>query len=105
MMTDYTKSLTAEQLIRFIAYDYVEFSQEKIAWQRDEYIKICREWLEEHKEPLIVKWNIECPHCKTEMQYEKDDIIKFSAIKDGVERGKVTVKCTDCGGLIILSTW
>lgn len=45
-MSDYTKHLTAEQLIRFIATDYVELSHEKIVWQRDEYIKICREWLE-----------------------------------------------------------
>lgn len=45
-MSDYTKELTAEQLIRFIATDYVELSYDKIAWQRDEYIKICKEWLE-----------------------------------------------------------
>lgn len=45
-MSDYTKQLTAEQLIRFIATDYVELSHEKIVWQRDEHIKICREWLQ-----------------------------------------------------------
>lgn len=45
-MSDYTKELTAEQLIRFIATDYVELSYDKIVWQRNEYIKICKEWLE-----------------------------------------------------------
>jgi hypothetical protein len=48
-MSEYTKNLSAEQLIRFIATDYVELSHDKIVWQRDQYIKICREWLEHHK--------------------------------------------------------
>ena len=48
-MNEYTKNLTAEQLIRFIATDYVELSHEKVLWQRNEYIKICREWLEQNK--------------------------------------------------------
>lgn len=45
-MSDYTKALTAEQLIYFIANDLPELSHEKVLWQRNEYIKICREWLE-----------------------------------------------------------
>jgi hypothetical protein len=49
-MSTYTKNLTAEQLIRFIANDYVELSHEKIAWQRDEFIMICREWLKHNVE-------------------------------------------------------
>lgn len=49
-MSEYTKNLTAEQLIRYIATDYVELSHEKVLWQRNEYIKICREWLENHYE-------------------------------------------------------
>lgn len=48
MMSEYTKSLTAEQLIAYIANDYPELSQEKVRWQRDDYIKICREWLKEN---------------------------------------------------------
>jgi len=48
-MSEYTKELSAEQLIRFIAYDYVELSYDKIVWQRNEYIKICREWLENNE--------------------------------------------------------
>jgi len=44
-MTEYTKNLTAEQLIHFIATDYIELSYEKIVWQRDDHMKICREWL------------------------------------------------------------
>jgi hypothetical protein len=45
-MSNYTKALTAEQLIYFIANDRPELSHEKVLWQRNEYIKICREWLE-----------------------------------------------------------
>lgn len=48
-MSEYTRNLTAEQLISFIANDYVELSYEKVLWQRNEYIKICREWLEQNK--------------------------------------------------------
>lgn len=44
-MSSYTNELTAEQVIAYIANDYVELSHDKIAWQRDDYIKICREWL------------------------------------------------------------
>ena len=41
----YTNKLTAEELIRYIANDYVELSHEKVRIQRDEYIKICRNWI------------------------------------------------------------
>jgi hypothetical protein len=47
-MSEYTKQLTAEQLIEYIANDYVELSHEKIVLQRNDYIKICQEWLEEN---------------------------------------------------------
>lgn len=45
-MSKYTNGLTAEQLIAYIAYDYVELSHDKIHWQRDDHMKICAEWLE-----------------------------------------------------------
>lgn len=48
-MSEYTRQLTAEQLIEFIANDYVELSHDKVLWQRNEYIQICREWLERNK--------------------------------------------------------
>ena len=47
-MSKYTKSLTAEQLIQYIAIDRPEMSHDKVKWQRDHYIKICLEWLEEN---------------------------------------------------------
>lgn len=47
-MSEYTKQLTAEGLIFYIATDYVELSHDKIKWQRDDYIKICREWIQHH---------------------------------------------------------
>ena len=47
-MSAYTKALTAEQLIQYIANDRPELSHDKVRWQRDHYIKICHEWLEEN---------------------------------------------------------
>ena len=44
-MSEYTNNLTAEQIIRYIANDYVELSHDKVSWQRDDHMKICREWL------------------------------------------------------------
>jgi hypothetical protein len=44
-MSEYTRNLTAEQVIAYIANDYVELSHDKVLWQRDDYIKICREWV------------------------------------------------------------
>lgn len=49
-MSEYTRQLTAEQLIEFIANDYVELSHDKVLWQRNEYIQICREWLKHNAE-------------------------------------------------------
>lgn len=45
MTTDYTNSLTAEQLIEWIAADYVELSHDKVLWQRNSYIRACRDWI------------------------------------------------------------
>jgi hypothetical protein len=45
-MSEYTKNLTAEQLIRYIASDRVELSHDKVLWQRNDFMRICQEWLE-----------------------------------------------------------
>ena len=37
--------MTAEDIIRYIANDYVELSHDKVLLQRNDYIKTCREWL------------------------------------------------------------
>lgn len=44
-MSEYTKNLTAEQIIAYIANDYIELSHDKVMWQRNDHMKICREWL------------------------------------------------------------
>ena len=54
-MSEYTKQLTAEQLIGYIANDYVELSYDKIVLQRNDFINICREWLEQEK-PKPTNW-------------------------------------------------
>ena len=50
-MSEYTKNLTAEQLIRYIAWDRVELSHDKVVWQRNDFMRICQEWLEHNREP------------------------------------------------------
>lgn len=49
-MTEYTNRLTARQLIEYIARDYIEFSYDKIQWQRDDWRKACCDWLEHNLE-------------------------------------------------------
>jgi hypothetical protein len=51
-MSEYTKNLTARQLISYIANDYVELSHDKVRWQRDDFMKICRQWLQNNPEEL-----------------------------------------------------
>lgn len=53
-MSDYTNGLTAKKLIQYIATDYVELSHEKIAWQRDDHMKICREWLKKRTAEIVL---------------------------------------------------
>ena len=81
-MSDYTKQLSAKQLIEFIANDSVELSHDKIRAQRDEYIKICREWLakgldtvEITDDEIAIIWSVEdiktqCPWLSDEDAYE-----------------------------------
>lgn len=57
-MSRYTKSLTAEQIIAYIANDYVELSHDKVLWQRNDYIKICREWLDAQPVQTTVEQNV-----------------------------------------------
>lgn len=42
--------LTARQLIASIANEYVELSHDKVRWQRDDHIRICKEWLKANPE-------------------------------------------------------
>ena len=44
-MCSYTDSLTAVQLIDYISRDYVEMSYDKIRIQRDDFMKICKDWM------------------------------------------------------------
>ena len=54
-MSEYTKELTAEQLIEYIANDYVELSHEKIVVQRNYFMTICQEWLQENLSETCIK--------------------------------------------------
>lgn len=45
-MSEYTRQLTAQELIEYIASSPLELSHEKIVLQRNELVKICQEWLE-----------------------------------------------------------
>ena len=39
----------AISLIKYIATDYVELSHDKVQWQRDDYIKLCRKFLDGYR--------------------------------------------------------
>ncbi len=54
-MIKYTETMTAEQIIYFIANDRPELSHEKVRCQRNDYILMCRKWLKEH-EPIV--WSV-----------------------------------------------
>ena len=45
-MIKYTDQLTAEQLIAYIANDYIELSHDKVVWQRNDWRTACRSWLD-----------------------------------------------------------
>lgn len=47
-MREYTDELTAVNLIAYIANDYIELSHDKVRWQRDNWRKACRSWLDKH---------------------------------------------------------
>lgn len=38
-------------MLEYIANDYVEFSYDKIKWQRDSWRKECQDWLENNPDP------------------------------------------------------
>jgi hypothetical protein len=44
-MTRYTDNLNAENLIKYIANDLVELSQDKVLLRYHEHIQMCRDWL------------------------------------------------------------
>ena len=50
--TDMTNAYTARQVIEMIANDYVELSHDKVLWQRDDHMRICKEWLKAHPKEL-----------------------------------------------------
>lgn len=52
MASEYTNRLTAEQLIQWIAADYVELSHDKVLWQRNSYIRVCRDWIKHNLQDI-----------------------------------------------------
>ena len=56
-MSEYTKNLTAEQIIAYIATDYVELSHDK-----HKLLRICREWLD-HNKFEVAGVPDPCPNC------------------------------------------
>lgn len=46
-MSEYTKQLSAIEMIRYIANDYHELSHDKIIAQAKNWREICQEWLKE----------------------------------------------------------
>lgn len=52
---EYTRRLTAREMIEYIARDYVEFSYDKIRWQRDDWKRACQDWLENNPDPNYIE--------------------------------------------------
>ena len=48
-MSKYTNQLSAEELIKYIANDYVELSHEKVELMYHEHMQVCREWIQANK--------------------------------------------------------
>lgn len=61
-MSKYTKNLSASAIIEYIATDYVELSHDKVRWQRDDYVRLCREWLDHNKFEVAGVLD-PCPNC------------------------------------------
>ena len=57
MSREYTRRLTARQLIEYIARDYVELSHDKVLWQRDDWQKACQDWLRFNPEDGQLEFN------------------------------------------------
>jgi len=51
-MSEYTRQLSAIELIEYIAKDRRELSIDKIRWQRDDFQNICQEWLKHNIEDI-----------------------------------------------------
>ncbi len=66
-MNNYTNNMTAEQLINYIAIDRPELSQEKMEWQRNHYIKICKEWLAANQRPQGITENTNYKELRKEL--------------------------------------
>jgi hypothetical protein len=47
-MSRYTSQLTAEDLLRYIANDQIESHFDVIQFQRDYYIKMCKEFVRDN---------------------------------------------------------
>ena len=45
IQTEVLKNMTAEEVLKVIATDWVELSQEKIRIQRDDHMTLARKWL------------------------------------------------------------
>ena len=51
VVVNYINQLTEmKKVVEWIASDYVELSHDKVRWQRDEYIKKCKEVAQKHLE-------------------------------------------------------
>lgn len=53
----YVDHMTPKELIRYIANDPPELSRDKIKLQRDDFIKICKRWLEVNESKSRIRFN------------------------------------------------
>ena len=87
MSREYTRQLSARQMIEYIAKDYLEFSYDKIVWQRDDWRKACQDWLEHNPEETMVAtiWSKEnCVWCDRAKDLLTKESIPYIEKKIGV---------------------
>jgi hypothetical protein len=95
---EYTRKLTAKQMIEYIARDYIELSHDKVLWQRDDWRKTCQDWLENNPNPnyteskesnLTVRFDLEqqimdCWRVTDDMRILTEEVIEGDFSKDQI---------------------
>ena len=95
---DYTRALSARKMLEYISKDYLEFSSDKIIFQRDLWRKECLDWLEHNPDPnyteieesnLTVRFDLEqqimdCWRVTDDMKILTEEVIEGDFSKDQI---------------------
>lgn len=65
-----TDGMSARQMIEMIANDYYELSHDKIKLQRDDYMRWCKEWLQDNPDVQTPMEQIQAAWQERKKNYE-----------------------------------